>query len=104
MTNVEPATPIKRRTKISPVRFLTRPIQAVGIDANIRTHPMGIRAPYLSQTAPNTKRIIISNKTAQILVVQTSDALNFRSSLMMGKSGAIANHIKKAVKNPIHEK
>ena len=39
MTKVDPASPMKRRTKMRPVRLFTRPIQAVGILANIKTMP-----------------------------------------------------------------
>mmetsp|Transcript_6988 Transcript_6988/g.15113 ORF Transcript_6988/g.15113 Transcript_6988/m.15113 type:complete len:150 (-) Transcript_6988:161-610(-) len=88
----------------SPVRLLTRPIHAVGMEANMRTHPMGIRAPNLSQTAPKTNRIQISNKTAQILLVQMSDGCKSRESLISGRSGAMANHMKKAMKKPHQEK
>mmetsp|Transcript_2645 Transcript_2645/g.4895 ORF Transcript_2645/g.4895 Transcript_2645/m.4895 type:complete len:221 (+) Transcript_2645:871-1533(+) len=98
ITKVDPARPMKRRIQISPVREFTRPINAVGIEAAINTTPIGTLAPYLSQTAPKTKRMQISKATAQILVVQMSCEESPRSSLIRGRRGAMANQMKKAMK------
>lgn len=75
-------------------------MQATGMEASINTHPIGTLAPYLSQTAPNTKRMHMSKATAQMLVVQMSCDDSPRSSLIKGRRGAMANQIKKAMKNP----
>ena len=88
----------------SPAREFTSPIHAVGIEASIRTQPIGIRAPYLSQTAPKTNLMQMSKATAQMLVVQISLVLRLRSSLIWGRRGAMANQMKKAMKKDHHAK
>lgn len=83
--------------------LVTRPVKAHEIDAHIKITPIKIRAPYLSQSGPLIKRIKIVPSTEQMLDVQTSCGEIFNVSLILGRSGAMANQIKKAVKNPIHE-
>jgi len=63
---------------------------------------MGIRAPYLSHNAPNTKRMQTSKATAAMFVVHICCVDNFKSRLIIGSSGAIANHMKNAMKNDHH--
>jgi hypothetical protein len=69
----------------------------------MRTNPMGIRAPYLSVTAPNTKRIKMSPATAIMLVIQISSLLKWSVSLTSGSSGAMENQMKNAIKKDHHE-
>lgn len=87
-------------TTYSPVRLFTAPMQAVGIDANIRTDPIKIREPYLSQRDPKTNLMTISKATAKMFVVHICCPSKSRSSAMRGRRGAIANQIKKATKKP----
>lgn len=76
----------------------------MGIEASIKTTPIGIRAPYLSQTAPKTNLMQMSKETAQMLVVQISWVLRLRSTLIWGRRGAIANQMKNAIKKDHHAK
>mmetsp|Transcript_31084 Transcript_31084/g.75132 ORF Transcript_31084/g.75132 Transcript_31084/m.75132 type:complete len:323 (+) Transcript_31084:583-1551(+) len=103
ITKVDPARPMNRRMQISPVSEFTNPMHAVGMLANINTVPMGILAPNLSQMAPNWKRMTMSNATAQMFVVQISCLDRSRSLAMRGRSGAMANQMKKAMKKLHHE-
>ena len=82
MTKELPAIPMNKRRKMRPVRELTRPVMAVGMDAAIKTNPMGMRAPSLSVTAPRRKRQKISPVTATMLVVQISFLDNFKVFFM----------------------
>lgn len=50
MTKDPPAIPIKKRSVMRPPAVLTSPVKAHGMDANIKTADMGMRAPNLSQT------------------------------------------------------
>ena len=88
----------------SPVKELIKPMKAVGMEATMRMEPMRMRAPYLSHRDPKTKRMTMSKATAKIFDVQISCLLRFRSTWMMGRRGAMANQMKKAMKNPHHEK
>jgi len=78
-------------------------MHAHGIDAAIKTHPIKMRAPYLSQRGPRTNLMTIVPETEQMLDVQISSLLMPRDSLTSGSKGAIANQIKKAMKKDHHE-
>mmetsp|Transcript_13084 Transcript_13084/g.19255 ORF Transcript_13084/g.19255 Transcript_13084/m.19255 type:complete len:125 (-) Transcript_13084:114-488(-) len=95
---------MNKRTRISPVNELINPIQAVGMEATIKMIPIRIRAPYLSHRDPKTKRMTMSKATAKMLDVHISSLSRSKSCLMIGRSGAMANQIKKAMKKPHHEK
>lgn len=103
MTKEEPAIPIKRRKNVKPTNEFTKPVQAVGMEAAMRTAPIGILAPYLSQTAPKTKRMKMSPVTATMLVIQISLLLSSRVIRISGSKGAMENQIKNAMKNDHHE-
>ena len=83
--------------------LLTRPVSAHGIDAPISRTPIKRRAPYLSHMGPLMKRMTMVPATEQMLDVQISCLEIFSVSLISGKRGAMANQMKKAVKNPIQE-
>ena len=63
---------------------------------------MGIRDPYLSHNAPKTKRMQTSKATAAMFVVHICCVDKFKSRLIIGNNGAIANHMKNAMKNDHH--
>jgi len=103
MTNADPPSPIKKRVIDSDAVLFTSPIHAHGIDADIKTTAIKIRAPYLSQRGPRTNRMTIVPATEQMLDVQISFASIPRESLTSESKGAIANQIKKAMKKDHHE-
>ncbi len=76
---------------------------AVGMDAAIRTKPMGRRAPSLSVTAPNMKRQKMSPVTATMLVVHMSCLLISSEFLTSVSKGAMENQMKNAMKKDHHE-
>ncbi len=82
---------------------LTSPIRAQGMEANINTHPIRIRAPNLSQRGPRMKRMIMVPATEQMFEVQMSCLEISSDSFTSGRRGAIANQMKKAMKNVHHE-
>ena len=69
MTKVDPPNPMKKRRTARETAELTRPVQAHGIEAKARMKPMGMRAPYLSQRGPLTKRRKMVPATEQMLDV-----------------------------------
>ena len=99
MTNVPPATPMNRRRIANPVAELTNPVHAVGILAQHKTTVNSTRAPYLSHAGPNMKRMKMVPPTPTMLEVQISSLVNFKSSRISESNGAIANQMKKAIKN-----
>lgn len=103
MTKDDPAIPIKRRKIANPAKVLTAPVQAVGMAANMSTAAIGRRAPYLSQTAPNTKRMTISPLTATMLVIQMSPLERSKVSRTSVSKGAMENQMKKAIKKDHQE-
>jgi hypothetical protein len=103
MTNADPPSPMKNLVIDREAVLFTSPMQAHGIDAPINTIPINIRAPYLSQSGPSKKRMKIVPATEQILDVQISSFEIWRDVLTSDKRGAIANQIKKAMKNDHHE-
>lgn len=103
MTKVDPPRPMKKRVAARVAAELTRPIQAQGIDAAIKTIPIRIRAPNLSQRGPRTKRMTIVPATEQMLEVQMSCLVILRSSLTSVSRGAMANQMKKAMKKQNQE-
>src|SRR5210317_877362 len=92
----------KRRAARDPA-LLTRPVKAQGMEAAARMKPIGIRAPYLSQIGPFTKRMKIVPATEQMLDVQICCLLRSRVFLISGKRGAMANQMKKAMKKQNQE-
>mmetsp|Transcript_21581 Transcript_21581/g.45634 ORF Transcript_21581/g.45634 Transcript_21581/m.45634 type:complete len:206 (+) Transcript_21581:1181-1798(+) len=102
-TKVDPPSPMKKRRTERVAALLTRPVQAQGIEQSIRSTPIRRRAPYLSHIGPLMKRMKTVPATEQMLDVQISCFEMPKVSLISGRSGAIANQMKKAVKNPIHE-
>ena len=82
---------------------LTKPVKAHGMDANIRMIPIGIRAPYLSHRGPLTNRRKIVPATEQMLDVHICCLVRPSVSLTSGRSGAIANQMKNAIKKQNHE-
>ena len=103
MTKVDPPRPMKKRMAASCVAFLTRPVNAVGIDAAIKINPMGIRAPNLSHIGPFTNRMKIVPATLHMEDVQICCFVNFRVILTSERRGAMANQMKKARKKLNHE-
>jgi hypothetical protein len=99
MTNVPPAIPMKRRRIAKPVAVSTKPVHAVGIEAEQRTTVKRIRAPYLSQPGPRMKRMKMVPATPTIDEVQISSFVSPRVSRISERRGAMANHMKKAIKN-----
>ena len=81
--------------------LLTRPVHAHGMEQSIKSTPMRIRAPYLSHMGPLIKRMNTVPATEQMLDVQICCFVRPSEFLISGRSGAMANHMKKAVKNPI---
>jgi len=71
MTKVDPAMPMNSLITASPAAELTSPTMAVGIDATMRTTPIGMRDPYRSHSGPMKKRIKIVVRSEQIEDVQT---------------------------------
>lgn len=103
MTNVLPASPIHIRRKRSPFDVCTNPVQAVGIAAKQRTHEKRILAPNTSHMGPMIKRMRIVPPTPAIEELQMSCVLRSRSFAISGRSGEMANQMKKATKNDHHE-
>mmetsp|Transcript_5310 Transcript_5310/g.6202 ORF Transcript_5310/g.6202 Transcript_5310/m.6202 type:complete len:204 (-) Transcript_5310:56-667(-) len=103
ITKLEPPSPIKKRTIARLSLFCTRPIIAAGMDASMRTVPIRIRAPNLSHRGPRRNRIIAVPATDVIFEVQISLLLIPRVSCTSGRSGAIANQMRKARKKQIHD-
>ena len=79
-------------------------MHAVGIEAAQRTTMKRMRAPYLSQAGPRRKRMKIVPATLKIEEVQICFLSNSRLILISGRSGAIANQMKNAMKNAHLEK
>mmetsp|Transcript_20977 Transcript_20977/g.45526 ORF Transcript_20977/g.45526 Transcript_20977/m.45526 type:complete len:169 (-) Transcript_20977:262-768(-) len=102
-TKVDPPSPMKKRRVASEAALLTRPVHAQGIEQSINSTPMRIRAPYLSHIGPLMKRMKTVPATEQMLDVQICCFEIPNVFLISGRSGAIANQMKKAVKNPIQE-
>ena len=99
---------MKNRRTARDAASLTRPVNAHGMDANIKRTPIRIRAPYLSHMGPLMKRMKVVPSTEQMLEVQISCLLrpmppSSGDFLITGRRGAMANQMKKAVKKPIHE-
>mmetsp|Transcript_23246 Transcript_23246/g.65867 ORF Transcript_23246/g.65867 Transcript_23246/m.65867 type:complete len:217 (+) Transcript_23246:895-1545(+) len=103
ITKVPPATPMKRRSTARPVAVCTRPVHAVGMEAEHRTTANKMRAPYLSHPGPRTKRMKMVPPTPTMLEVHTSCLVILRSSRISPRSGAMANQMKKAMKKHHHE-
>ena len=93
---------MKKRMTQRDAYELARPVQAHRMEANISMKPIGMRAPYLSQTGPLTKRKKMVPVTKVMLDVQT--CCLFRSSIftISGRRGAMANLMKKAMKKANH--
>merc|ERR1719223_1520325 len=98
MTKVDPPKPMKKRSTAREVALFTNPVMAQGMEAKARMMPIGMRAPYLSQRGPLTKRRKMVPATEQMLDVQICCLLIPRVSLTSGRSGAMANQMKKAMK------
>mmetsp|Transcript_13031 Transcript_13031/g.17463 ORF Transcript_13031/g.17463 Transcript_13031/m.17463 type:complete len:211 (+) Transcript_13031:1011-1643(+) len=103
MTNVPPAKPMKRRRTARPAAELTRPVNAVGIDAKHRMTVKRIRGPYLSHAGPRTNRMKMVPPTPAIEDVQICCLVKSSVSLISDRSGAIANQMKKAMKKDHQE-
>ena len=82
---------------------LARPVQAHGMEANISMKPMGMRAPYLSQSGPLMKRKKTVPATEQMLDVQTCCLVSPSVFEISGRRGAMANQMKKAMKKENHD-
>jgi len=85
---------------------VTRPVKAVGMEANIKMIPIRMRAPNLSHIGPLMKRMKIVPSTEKMLDVQISCLVrpippSSGGSLITGMSGAMANQMKKAVKKAL---
>ena len=87
---------MKKRMMAREVILLATPVKAHGTDAKMRIAPIGIRAPYLSQTGPLIKRMRIVPATEQMDVVQMSVLVTLKVFLMSTNKGATANQMKKA--------
>ena len=103
MTKVPPAVPMNKRRIASPVAVSTKPVQAVGMEAQQRRTAIGIRAPHLSQQGPNTKRMKMVPPTPTMDDVQISCLVKPKVSRISERRGVIANQMKNAMKNPHHE-
>jgi hypothetical protein len=103
MTKVPPAVPMKRRRMESPVAEFTKPVHAVGMEAKHKRIAIGMRAPHLSQAGPRAKRMKIVPPTPTMEEVQISSLVNPMSSRISERRGAMANQMKKAMKNPHQE-
>mmetsp|Transcript_24214 Transcript_24214/g.31539 ORF Transcript_24214/g.31539 Transcript_24214/m.31539 type:complete len:226 (+) Transcript_24214:1003-1680(+) len=103
ITKVPPAIPMKRRRMARPAAEFTRPVIAVGIEAQQRTIVMRTRAPYLSQAGPRMKRMQIVPETPTIDEVQSSFFSKSKLSWISERRGATANQMKKAMKKPHQE-
>mmetsp|Transcript_49771 Transcript_49771/g.105832 ORF Transcript_49771/g.105832 Transcript_49771/m.105832 type:complete len:206 (+) Transcript_49771:1369-1986(+) len=102
-TKVDPPSPMKKRRPARDAALLMRPVQAQGMEHAIKRTPIRIRAPYLSHMGPLMNRMNTVPATEQMLDVQICCFEIFSVSLISGRRGAMANQMKKAVKNPIHE-
>jgi hypothetical protein len=78
-------------------------VHAQGIEQPIKSTPINILAPYLSHKGPLMKRMKIVPSTLQMLLVQICSFDRSKVSLISGMRGAMANQMKKAVKNAIQE-
>ena len=103
MTNVPPAIPMNKRRMTRPAEELTKPVQAVGMDAIQRMTANKTRAPTLSQRGPRMKRMTMVPPTPMILDVQTCWFDRPSVSRISERRGAMANQTKKATKNPHQE-
>ena len=92
----------KRRTERDAAELI-RPVHAQGMEANAKMTPMGMRAPYLSQRGPLMKRKKMVPATEQMFDVQICCLVKPRVSFTSGRSGAMANQMKKAMKKQNHE-
>eukprot|EP00978_Attheya_sp_CCMP212_P002921 scaffold6024_cov36-Attheya_sp.AAC.2 len=101
MTKLDPAMPKKRRWKDRPKAELTKPVQAAGIADSMRTTPMGMRAPYLSQRDPTRNLVMMVVTSEQMLDVHTSLVDKSRSSRISDSSGETQNQTVKARKREI---
>mmetsp|Transcript_53970 Transcript_53970/g.161526 ORF Transcript_53970/g.161526 Transcript_53970/m.161526 type:complete len:201 (-) Transcript_53970:403-1005(-) len=103
MTKVDPPMPMKKRRTARAVASSTSPVRAVGTEAKQRIKAMGMRAPYLSQSGPFTKRMKMVPPTEQMDDVQICCLLNESVVRTSERSGAMANQMKKAMKKDHHE-
>ncbi len=103
MTKVDPPRPIKKRVVARAPALFTRPMRAQGMDAPMRTQPIKIRAPNLSQRGPRENLMTMVPATEQMLEVQISCFEIPRVFFTSGRRGAMANQMKKAMKNDHQE-
>lgn len=103
MTKVDPPRPMKKRVIARVVALFTSPINAQGILAPINTNPIKVRAPYLSQRGPSTKRMTMVPATEQMFEVQISCLEMSREIFTSERRGEIANQMKNATKKVHHE-
>ena len=103
MTKALPAIPINNRKKMRPVKLVTSPVIAIGIDAASKTNTIGKRAPHLSVIGPKRKRQKMPPTTNTMLVVQISFLSNSSVSFTSGRRGAMENHMKYAIIKDHHE-
>lgn len=82
---------MKNLTIDNPVALETRPVIAVGIPAEIKTNPIGIRGPNLSQNGPRMNLIKIVPETAAIEDVQISPFVKPSESCTSPKRGVMEN-------------
>ena len=94
---------MKKRMTQRDTYELARPVQAHGMEANISIKPMGMRAPYLSQSGPLRKRKKTVPATEQMLDVQICCLLSPSVFAISGRRGAMANQMKKAMKKQPHD-
>ena len=103
ITNVPPAIPMNNLRTERPTEVFTKPVHAVGIEAQHKTRANRVRAPYLSQSGPNRKRTKIVPPTPTMLEVQTCCLVRPRVVRISGISGAIANQMMNAIKKATQE-
>lgn len=103
MTNVLPAMPMNSLQTMSPALDWTNPMHAHGIALAIRITPMVKRAPNLSHIGPLTNLIATVPATEAMLEDQMSCVVSPSVAFTSGSKGAMANHMKKARKNPNQE-
>ena len=89
---------MKRRRTYRPDAVLTRPVQAVGIAADISIKLKRVRAPNLSHNGPNRNRMTIVPPTPIMDEVQISSFDKFKVSRISARSGVIENQRKKELK------
>lgn len=83
--------------------LLTKPVQAVGIEAEHSTIVKRSLAPYLSQSGPRRKRMKIVLPTPTMFDVQICPLVRFSVVLISPRRGAMENQMKNAIKKPHHE-